>query len=448
MILFSPPRLAALFGVPLERLQARHVLDAVAAQVLREDEDLDFKKGAYHKAKAPELVKDVAAFANARGGIILLGVHAPAGLASEVHPLLLDDATEREMGQWVASQLVPVAQFGVEMLPLPDNPSHGFYLLTIPPSPLAPHAQRLPDGSLRYPQRRGSRTDFLSESEIADAYRNRFQQARAQVDALDSVQDEGCALLSNKYGWLTLALVPNARGRASLDHHILEAWRRDVATLSAMGKPDTLFTTNHLGVGTRARRAVLTDLSQLTAASVTASYAELHTDGSGFVAWPIFSVQHTIDIRDYELVQQLEAMLRLLTEHGMLHTGATGDAVVQVGIHNAVYGYSPEPIYTNISLSQGHLPAGSIWPRSRHLTRFPVGQHTIAMQPVVQSSVERLIAVRMLLTDTFQAFGVVAVPQVSSEGQLCLAYWPQDRHPSLKKWATSVGVELSATPVA
>ncbi|WP_146173749.1 hypothetical protein [Saccharothrix carnea] len=55
----------------------------------------------------------------------------------------------------------------------PDRPGTGFILIAVPRSPLGPHAVVVND-SLRYPRRHGRMTTYLSESDVAQAHRDRF----------------------------------------------------------------------------------------------------------------------------------------------------------------------------------------------------------------------------------------------------------------------------------
>src|SRR5215203_3379068 len=65
------PRVEAILGAPIDQLAIQHIEAAVEAGV-EESRDLDFKED--HYSDNEELAKDVAAFANHVGGLIVVGV--------------------------------------------------------------------------------------------------------------------------------------------------------------------------------------------------------------------------------------------------------------------------------------------------------------------------------------------------------------------------------------
>jgi hypothetical protein len=128
-------------------------------------------------------------------------------------------------------------------------------LVVVPPSLDRPHTVRITNG-VRYPRRHGTTTHWLSEGEIADAYRSRFQVTDERVDRLAEVLDDGLEGLqlidedevrralaaaegSDAEGevtaesvaklepWLVIGLVPSAAGAMAIDAARLgaiEAW--------------------------------------------------------------------------------------------------------------------------------------------------------------------------------------------------------------------------------
>ena len=72
---------------------------------------------------------------------------------------------------------------------------------------------------------------------------------------------------------------------------------------------------------------------------------------------------------------------------------------------------------------------------TRILDSFPVSEKTISLIDTSQSSREHLIAVRLLLTDFFQAFGLIEVPQINERGELRKLYWSSEHRPALEEWA-------------
>jgi hypothetical protein len=77
--------------------------------------------------------------------------------------------------------VLPLPVFDVVRVEDPARPGHGLVLIAVPRSQLAPHAVIVNDG-LRYPRRNGATTRYLSEPEVAAAYRERFAAAQRQAD--------------------------------------------------------------------------------------------------------------------------------------------------------------------------------------------------------------------------------------------------------------------------
>lgn len=91
--------------------------------------------------------------------------------------------TEREtqrIRQIVASLVCPLPVFDVLPIEDPGMPGQGFLLIAVARSPSAPHAVLVNDG-FRYPRRNGATTRYLSEPEVATAYRDRFAAATGQA---------------------------------------------------------------------------------------------------------------------------------------------------------------------------------------------------------------------------------------------------------------------------
>jgi hypothetical protein len=86
------------------------------------------------------------------------------------------------MEQIIRSRVIPFPNgTSVRAVEDPNNPKTGFYLITVPRSPLAPHAVRSVGSSrprYSYAHRGGITTRWLEETEMASAYRDRFALAR------------------------------------------------------------------------------------------------------------------------------------------------------------------------------------------------------------------------------------------------------------------------------
>src|SRR6266566_3869886 len=189
MVALRSRRLQAIFGVPLDDLQYEH-LEALVPNQVSEAFDLDFKATLYGNADRDrrDLATDVAALANTAGGLLVLGIEEDDQARAVAAPgLELSEADERRIRQIVGSQVVPMPVLDVLRVEDPDRPGYGLVLIAVPRSPLAPHAVVVNDG-LRYPRRNGATTRYLSEPEVADAYRERFARPRRQADRAREIE--------------------------------------------------------------------------------------------------------------------------------------------------------------------------------------------------------------------------------------------------------------------
>ena len=87
-------RLSAVFAKPVGELDWA-ALEAALGEA-REDEDLDFKQAG-----------DIAAMANRRGGLVLIGVREDNGVAAALTPVALSDPEEDRMHQITAQLVAP-----------------------------------------------------------------------------------------------------------------------------------------------------------------------------------------------------------------------------------------------------------------------------------------------------------------------------------------------------
>jgi hypothetical protein len=100
----SFPRLTALFGVPVDSLDASAIQSAIDRRI-PEDSDLEWKEAHYPRDKNPEIAKDIAQLANTTGGIIVLGIKEQNGCADAPSPVLLGDDQERRIREVVSARI-------------------------------------------------------------------------------------------------------------------------------------------------------------------------------------------------------------------------------------------------------------------------------------------------------------------------------------------------------
>lgn len=218
----APPgwslRLVDLLGAPLHEVTEAH-LERLVTGAVREDADLDFKQERYGNSDGAkrELAGDLAARANDRGGLLVIGIRDEDDVAVERTPVELVDGEEARIRQIAASNIAPHLTFDVRVVASEDDPTRGYYLVIVPPSSLRPHAVRK-DRDLRYPRRDGTTTRWLSEPEVADLYRDRFSVASGQTGRLSEILDDGLGAMDlSDEAFLAVALVPTGPGSMPID---------------------------------------------------------------------------------------------------------------------------------------------------------------------------------------------------------------------------------------
>ena len=420
-------RVAAVFGVPLGDLQAEHIRALPMAGV-SEASDLDFKAQLYTSSDDDkrELCKDIAGMRNAVGGMIILGVSDNDGIAADCPGVQLSDAEERRMRQVVASGTAPYAEFDIH--PVRDEHlGHGFYLLLAPPSPFRPHAV-VNRETLRYPRRDGTLTRWLTEVEVADLYRDRFRGQADQLDRLARIGSEAGDQIAADAPWLIVSAVPNHGGSLPISfagQREIEQWMRDrhgsldvidgfiqppAAAVAGVGVERYTITT-HFDLGQRAR----------------SFYAECHVDGAAAAARRLNSVQGDGTVLADAVVIDAAKCLRLVGDHAV-RTGAYSDATV----HLQLFGAEMRLGYIRDGLVE-HYNAG------RALTQVH-SRHTIPISALTSRPEQILSAVRIMLSDIFNAFGRAEVPHIADDGAVRLNYF---RDPTVAAWAQNNAVATS-----
>ncbi|WP_316783573.1 AlbA family DNA-binding domain-containing protein [Streptomyces sasae] len=169
------PRLEGIFGDRLDAVTHEQVA-SLKANSVTEDYDLDLKAELYGRSDKArrDLAGDVSALANTAGGVLVLGIDEDDQARAVGLPGVdLSDSEGRRYRQIVADLVHPQPEFEIVTLEDPQQEGHGFLLIVVPRSPLAPHAVHV-DVGLRYPKRYGTTTTYLSEAQVALAYRERF----------------------------------------------------------------------------------------------------------------------------------------------------------------------------------------------------------------------------------------------------------------------------------
>lgn len=282
------PRLEAVTGCRLTDLDWT-TLEGLISNEIREDLSLDYKAVLYaadDKGRF-ELGKDVAAFANASGGLIIIGIgeskHIPSGF-SRIQPT---DSDRRTLITTLADRVAPfVPDIEIGLVGSPRGDA-GCLLVLVPSSDQAPHAVlSKPEAgpnvadALSYPVREGTQTRWLREAELSSRYRQRFA---ARVDVVSRSE----ALFRDGIGgvdraetlWLAVGL---AASKPTANRSLSADVRDEVQgnLMKGAGYPHYQFSSQP---SFGRSRVVLSDRYGQKPLSHD-HHVELHTDGGAFAA--------------------------------------------------------------------------------------------------------------------------------------------------------------------
>jgi hypothetical protein len=432
-------RLRELFGADLSEVTEDNLRGLIDGEV-REDDDLDFKRKGYGGSDSQKraLAADVAAMANHRGGVIVIGVREENEVAVELTPVDAVDVEEGRLRQTLAGGITPHVPLYVRTVPSEAEAEGVYCLLVVPPSPLRPHAVRK-DIDLRYPRRDGSHTRWLAEAEVASMYRDRFRMVLDDLSRIEAVTDDALAQIDLREHWayLALALVPTTPGSMSIGQariREIEGWASDHSGTVAWRGFYSSRPNGRAGIR-RVRLGALVNRQR-----PVANYSELHTDGAGACCEQVGQVNQGYDesedprailIGDSTLLWVLARSLRLLGRHAVENTGAWGDAVVVARL----LGRDKQLIHP----VHGFPEAWNHKPTSDQI----VVQHTLPLESLTGSDQDLLAGTRIVAADLFNAFGAPEVAQLDEHGRIRIRYVAGPQQAQIAQFAEAHGVEVT-----
>lgn len=444
-----------LLGAAPDALTIDHINDLVDSAI-REDTDLDFKETLYGNGDSEkrDLAGDVAALANTTGGVIILGITDTDGAATAAPGVELSDAEELRMQQILAGHTAPRCSVNIHRVEA--APAHGYYVLEVTRSTDAPHAVRVGDG-LRYPRRHGTGIRWLTESEVADAYKNRFTTARAQIDALDTAEREGTKNLRTHNwapdrAWLIITLVPDTPGDLTITTQLPGQVAADLRTRSAQfGHTGNFLMEESQPQGTTGLRRVIATQGAYNEREPDSLW-ELHTNGTGFAAVPIGHWLWGHDgqvieprrhvINDEDLVIRTAITIHALADHATNRCAATGLAAIRTRL-----GTSPE--------GQPTYPMQLTWPRGGTMSHFnqrdapahngpPALEHTIDPAAVLAIGPDLAVTTRLIVNEIGQALGRPECWQITPDGRIRTKYFSEQRwQRQVAHWVHNAGLETT-----
>jgi hypothetical protein len=207
---------------------SHYLLDRAIARAARPDADLKESKNWIAKDRF-EFAKDVTAFANTAGGLIVIGISEVNGRANGFSPVTLKDQQRQIYFDTVMSWTTPYLS-GIQIghVSSPHDAEQGCVLIYVPPSGGRPHAVAEPN-SYRYTWhvRNGNRTSSLSEAEVAVRYRDRYADRISIEQRVQTVFQAGVLELARgERAWLCVAVAPSQSAeRRHLDRGLLEEFK-------------------------------------------------------------------------------------------------------------------------------------------------------------------------------------------------------------------------------
>ncbi|WP_345566632.1 ATP-binding protein [Nonomuraea rosea] len=161
----------------LTKSDSTHISYADIAEMVSagdmEAHDLEFRSQIYDTSERSKrhLATDVAAFANGSGGVILVGIVSDKqGQATAMTDVHFGDESVGRLPSIISSLVSPVPDFRIFPIENPERSRYGVLLIFVSGSSSALHTVKAGQGLL-FPKRSGYNIRFLSESEIAAAYR-------------------------------------------------------------------------------------------------------------------------------------------------------------------------------------------------------------------------------------------------------------------------------------
>jgi Putative DNA-binding domain len=405
--------------------------------------DLDFKSemyGALDKDKR-DAAADVAALANTAGGLIVVGIGEDDQARAAAAPgVALAEADERRIRQVVASLVAPMPAFDIIRVEDPASPGRGFVLIAVARSPLAPHAVLVNEG-LRYPRRNGATTRYLSEPEVAAAYRERFAGVHRQSDRAREIEADALRRLSttDDQVWVVTSLVPDLAGELALDQAALSMARTELGGQRPLILPAGL-SWGQISIGPR---RLLADGNLNGGRAARWLSADLHTDGAGVFAAHVLTPTSAPASSDGDpeprsvvadsVVNGILSGLRFLARHARDRAAAGGNALIRSQLY-PVSGQQP------LELCQYQGGFINTLGTQAMTDTAPVPERAAPLDALAEDGPGLVSAAYLLATDIFQGFGYAEATQLTREGALRLLNWNPDWQPHLRQWADSAGI--------
>jgi hypothetical protein len=441
MALLRSRRLEGLFGGGLDAVTAEQVRTLVDLHVV-EAFDLDFKAQIYGRSDAEkrDLAGDVAALANTAGGVIVIGVteddHARAASAPGIE---VSDAEVARVRQVVASGVSPMPAFDVFIVLDDPDSGHGFMLIAVPQSVLAPHAVLI-NNALRFPTRNGATTRHLSEPEVAAAYRSRLARAAQRTDRLEQVETELTRRLDRSAApWIAVALVPELPGDFTISRASYAEFETAIRAVPVVPLDGGGLSFRRVDVGHQRLRA--DDSIRADDPEPWSAATDVHTDGAGAVALRLHDIRRDVQpsdpqtdtLSDEGLSAAILWALQFLAQHARDRAHASGTAALRATV-------LPSTVVQHTTL--GHWRGGFASTIGRAVTSVPPAATYAPIDELADGGPGLVAAAARLHHSIGHSFGVPELPQLTLDGELVWPFWDHDRRPFVRAWAEANGIQI------
>lgn len=455
---YRSARIEALLGGRVEQASYEAVAGLVGNVNAAESDDLDYKIKYDPKTTArEELAKDIAAFANATGGVIIVGVadDKKTALPTRAVETSIEDRILRWIRETASTNIAPLPNFDIVPVPSHNNPASGFIIIAVPRSAAAPHAVFDPASrrALAYPRRHGRTTTWLPETMVATAYRERFSGARAREDRLNKVESDLLDAFWEGDQWeplLVVSMVPELPGEMDIDAAALEDFRLTAQREKLFGNGRA-----NLDVGTVGANR----LQVRSANEPVELHAEVYSDGSGAwgqVPWNTRTNSESAAAHVDDVTLGLLNACYFLGKNAQLRAGVNGTTLLRASLfssyieHKDFAGHRPlplmgqevgGPVFDYISIGD-FVSSRSVRELGSRRLGSATGEAVGFVESLADGGTGLASTVSVLASKVFQAFGLVECPELTKSGRIRKHEWHTQHFNWLERWASTSDVEF------
>ena len=404
--------------------------------------DLEFKQQHYGTTEGDkkEMAYDIADRANDVGGLIIIGIAEDSGgCAIALTPVDPDPHGSEEttrIYQVAGSKIRPYPEIAVRKINSTTEPGKVFYIISVPPSNWGPHGVLIGDHALRWPRRSGTSRRWLSESEIADAYRQRHGKEEDQIDQAHEIHREMAEELSNADGWLIVSLVPNRAGNMAITAPSIEEYRVWVNRRRSLEFPAYMRTAMFGQVRADFRSVRFSDAGKSDLPPYS-QQGRMYEDGSGTLAtkYPVDERGDFLEIADEVLLGDVINSLLLLGAHAVERSLTGGDAVVLAQLFGS-------PIASMVLTGWDGVRSDQLDGSVRVSVATPRSRHMVSLEDIATPGQALLRAARPIVADLMSPFGIPESRQLTEDGVIALRLLPSSgSRQQVQGWAEQHGVE-------